>query len=100
MKNSEILEMLVENGVDGKVIEELKEKMRNSRRVVGVNSERFQQVLGVLRNNKEEGISVSDIGEILGISAKNVSSYLCYLRKNGFEIWTLDGKKFLREKED
>lgn len=97
MNNREILEMLAEKGVEAGIIEELAAQMKASRRTVSAGSERCQQVLTVLRRNTVEGISVSDIGEILGISAKNVSSYLSYLRRQGFEIWTCNGKKYLKE---
>lgn len=99
MNNKEILAMLAEKGVEQSVIDELAASMKASRRTVSASSERCKQVLAVLRQNAADGIAVADIAEILGITAKNVSSYLSYLRRQGFEIWTLDGRKFLKEAE-
>lgn len=99
MKNSEILEMLMEKGVEAEIVKELAAKMKATRRTVSAGSERCKQVLAVLRQNAAEGISVADVAEVLGMSSKNVSSYLSYLRRQGFEIWTLDGRKFLKEAE-
>ena len=97
MNNKEIIELLKEKGVDAKVIDELAATMKATRRTVSAGSERCQQVLGVLRKNAEDGISVADIAEILGMTTKNVSSYMSYLRRQGFEIWTCNGKKYLKE---
>lgn len=99
MNSKEIIELLKEKGVDEKVIDELAATMKASRRTVSANSERCQQVLTVLRRNAVEGISVADIAELLNMTAKNVSSYLSYLRRQGFEIWTCNGKKYLKEAE-
>ena len=53
----------------------------------------------VLRVLKERGpISIMDIAEAIGISTKNVSSQLTYLRKDGHAIATKsDGRKFIEE---
>lgn len=54
------------------------------------------QVLELL---KERGkVSILDMAEALGVSSKNISSILSYLRKDGVRIGTTsDGKKFIEE---
>lgn len=54
---------------------------------MGSGKGRKTEVLEVLRNNGL-GISVKKISEELGISCKNVSSQLSYLRGDGYEIWS------------
>lgn len=55
---------------------------------------RREQVLKVL--NEYKRINVGDIGKKLGMSCRNVSSYLCYLRKDGYNIGTdSKGRKFI-----
>lgn len=57
---------------------------------------RKEEVLKILR---EEGkISILEISKKLNISVKNVSSQLCYLKKDGVKIGTSsDGRKFIEE---
>ena len=58
-----------------------------------VQTGRKEQVLEIL---KEGPIFVQGIADRLGISARNVSSQLTYLRRDGYEIATTSvGKKFL-----
>ena len=53
-------------------------------------------VLEVLKRG--EPISILDISNELNISTKNVSSLLCYLRKDGITIHTDDkGRKYIVE---
>ena len=60
----------------------------------GIKKGRREQVKEVLI--KEKRISVGDIGKRLGMSCRNVSSYLCYLRKEGLNIGTdSKGRKFI-----
>lgn len=57
---------------------------------------RKSQVLELLKEN--ESITIVAISERLGISTKNVSSQLTYLRQEGYNICTdTNGKKFLIE---
>jgi len=54
---------------------------------------RKEQVLKILQSG---AITVGGIATRIGISARNVSSQLTYLRKDGYEICTSStGKKFL-----
>ena len=60
----------------------------------GIKKGRREQVKEILV--KEKRISVGDIGKRLGMSCRNVSSYLCYLRKEGLNIGTdSKGRKFI-----
>lgn len=57
---------------------------------------RKAEVLELLKEN--EAITIVAMSERLGISTKNVSSQLTYLRQEGFNICTdVNGKKFLVE---
>lgn len=54
---------------------------------------RKDEVLEILKEGK---ISVADVAKKIGISARNVSSQLTYLRRDGFGIATdSKGRKFI-----
>ena len=58
------------------------------------NEGRKQQVLEILKTNGPS--TIKDIAQKLGISTKNVSSQLTYLRTDGYQIFTdNNGKKFI-----
>lgn len=70
------------------VIEELSTKLENRK-----GDGRKEEVLAIL---KREPMTIYDISEELGISNKNVSSQLCYLKKDGIQIASdPEGRKFL-----
>jgi len=55
---------------------------------------RKEEVLKVLMDKKR--VSVKEIGRIVGISERNVSSQMSYLRKDGVKIGTDSlGRKFI-----
>ena len=59
-------------------------------------TQRKAQVLEILRN--QTAISIVDIAKKLGITAKNVSSQLTYLRSDGYKVFTDNhGKKVLMD---
>jgi biotin operon repressor len=59
---------------------------------------RKEQVMGVLQKDKR--VTVGQIGAQLGMTCRNVSSYLCYLRKDGINIGTdSKGRKFIEPDE-
>lgn len=59
-------------------------------------SNRKLEVLGVLKEAGEAGISIMELGSRLNMSSKNISSILSYLRKDGIRIGTRsDGRKYL-----
>lgn len=57
---------------------------------------RKMEVKKILEEVGSEGVSILEIGKRLNISAKNVSSILCYLRKDGMKIGTRsNGNKYV-----
>jgi len=74
------------------IILELQTRLESSQN----GSNRKAQVLEILRNNSS--ISIVNIAKKLGITAKNVSSQLTYLRSDGYRIFTDNhGKKVLMD---
>ena len=74
------------------LILELQIKLENSKN----GTQRKSQVLEILRNHS--AISIVDIAKKLGITAKNVSSQLTYLRADGYKVFTDNhGKKVLMD---
>lgn len=74
------------------LILDLQVQLENARKKTG----RKEEVLQILKDNSP--ITIVSISEKLGISTKNVSSQLTYLRQNGYNICTdVNGKKFLVE---
>lgn len=73
-------------------VEELEQIVLNLQNKKG----RKFEVLELLRSNTS--ISIVEISERLGISTKNVSSQLTYLREEGYNVCTnSQGRKFLVE---
>ena len=69
------------------------EKLKTSRTKTGPG--RKEEVLSILKTKPTE---IYDIAEELGISNKNVSSQLCYLKSDGHLIATnAKGQKFLED---
>jgi biotin operon repressor len=74
------------------IILDLKVKLESKGNGMG----RKSQVLNVLQENA--AISIVKIAEKLGISTKNVSSQLTYLRSDGYKIFTdNNGRKVLMD---
>ena len=97
MELVEVLEVVKtfveEKGNDG--IKELKDGLKEIL-VIDRGEGRKKEVRDIL----EEGgrYSIREIGERLGISDKNVSSILTYLRKSGLKICTdYEGKKYIEK---
>jgi biotin operon repressor len=88
MKVEELNEMIEE--LEGMLVC-LEERL--SKKVI-VKEGRKDEVLNLL---KEKGrISVKDLGKLIGISERNISSQLSYLRKDGILIGTdSKGRKFI-----
>ena len=100
MERSEVIEMVKGfmsemNGEERK--EFLKELSRELKISFGDEGGRKSEVRKLLEENRE-GISIMEIGEKLGMSNKNVSSILSYLRKDGLRLGTRsDGRKYIEE---
>jgi biotin operon repressor len=81
---------LVESGMFDELWVEVNNEIDNIKNKKGRKSE----VLEILKRG--ENVSIMEIGKELGISCKNVSSQLSYLRSDNYNICTdKDGKKFL-----
>ena len=99
MERSEVIEMVKGfmsemNGEERK--EFLKELSRELKISLGDEGGRKSEVRKLLEESGEEGISIFEIGEKLGMSNKNVSSILSYLRKDGLKLMTRsDGRKVI-----
>jgi len=59
---------------------------------------RKEQVVNLIRTNGR--ISIKDIGEAIGISERNVSSQLSYLRKDGLKFGKDSKGRIYEEKEE
>lgn len=100
---------LINGWKDVEDVEELKVDMMNYKKdelvdcmveMLG-NSRRFKkgrkdEVLEILNEGGSYG--VGELAKMVGISDKNISSQLSYLRKDGYKIGTRsNGKKYLEE---
>jgi biotin operon repressor len=100
MERSEVIEMVKGfvsemNGEERK--EFLKELCKEVKVSFGDDGGRKSEVRKLLEENRD-GISIIEIGEKLGMSNKNVSSVLSYLRKDGLRLGTRsDGRKYIEE---
>ena len=99
MERSEVIEM-VKGFVSEMNSEERKEFLKELSRELKISfgdDGRKGEVRKLLEENRD-GISIIEIGEKLGISNKNVSSILSYLRKDGLRLGTRsDGRKYIEE---
>ncbi len=78
-----------QNSVLKKVIVKINNRKKPS------NSKRKKEVLNLL---KQKPISIYDMSRSLDITNKNISSQLCYLKKDGYKIATnSDGLKFIED---
>lgn len=95
VKFDEMVNILVKNGLNEEGIEYLKNwfGVRWSKKKEGGRKEEVYKIL----EESAEGVSVKEIGEKLNISGGNVSSILLYLRRDGVEIVSIDGKKILKK---
>lgn len=100
MERNEVIEMVkgfVENMNSEERKEFLKELSKEVRVSFGDEGGRKSEVRKLLEENRD-GISIIEIGERLGMSNKNVSSILSYLRKDGLRLGTRsDGRKYIEE---
>lgn len=88
-----VKEFVEVNGENKEMMKEFKEGLKEILKV-----EKGEGRKGELREILKSGerMSIKEIGERMGISDKNVSSLLSYLRKEGMKICTdSDGRKFV-----
>ena len=97
MNASELLES-IRTFVSEASDEEIKEFKAQLREAVKVErgAGRKEQVLALLQENGP--MSIAELAAALDTTAKNISSQLCYLRKDGHKVGTRsDGRKFLED---
>ena len=88
MSIEELKELLEKKDVE---MEKLKEKKDGGRK---------KEVLDILIEVGKKGIKIKEIGDRIGISERNVSSQLSYLRKDGYNIGSKsNGNKYLEDEE-
>ena len=81
---------------DNEKIKELRAFVKGLKLERGEEGGRKEELIELL--NIEGRLSIKDIGSRMGISAKNVSSLLMYLKKDGVRICTdCEGRKFIEK---
>lgn len=77
-------------------IKELRSYVKGLKLERGEEGGRKEELIELL--NKEGRLNIKEIGGKMGISAKNVSSLLMYLKKDGVRICTdCEGRKFIEK---
>lgn len=77
-------------------IKELRAFVKGLKLERGEEGGRKEELIDLL--NKEGRLNIKEIGGKMGISAKNVSSLLMYLKKDGVRICTdCEGRKFIEK---
>lgn len=77
-------------------IKELRSYVKGLKLERGEEGGRKEELIDLL--NKEGRLNIKEIGGKMGISAKNVSSLLMYLKKDGVRICTdCEGRKFIEK---
>lgn len=77
-------------------IKELRSYVKGLKLERGEEGGRKEELIVLLSN--EGRLNIKEIGEKMGISAKNVSSLLMYLKKDGVRICTdCEGRKFIEK---
>lgn len=77
-------------------IKELRSFVKGLKLERGEEGGRKEELIDLL--NKEGRLNIKEIGRKMGISAKNVSSLLMYLKKDGVRICTdCEGRKFIEK---
>ena len=92
----DIMEKLRGMKWDNEKIKELRSFVKGLKLERVEDGGRKEELEGLL---KEDGrLNIKEIGEKMGISAKNVSSLLMYLKKDGVRICTdCEGRKFIEK---
>lgn len=77
-------------------IKELRSFVKGLKLERGEEGGRKEELIDLL--NKEGRLNIKEIGGKMGISAKNVSSLLMYLKKDGVRVCTdCEGRKFIEK---
>lgn len=92
----DIMDVLRGMKLNNEEIKELRAFVKGLKLERGEEGGRKEELIDLL--NREGRLNIKEIGEKMGISAKNVSSLLMYLKKDGVRICTdCEGRKFIEK---
>lgn len=92
----DIMDVLRGMKLNNEEIKELRSFVKGLKLERGEEGGRKEELIELL--NKEGRLNIKEIGGKMGISAKNVSSLLMYLKKDGVRICTdCEGRKFIEK---
>lgn len=92
----DIMDVLRGMKLNNEEIKELRSFVKGLKLERGEEGGRKEELIDLL--NREGRLNIKEIGEKMGISAKNVSSLLMYLKKDGVRICTdCEGRKFIEK---
>lgn len=96
MNFGDIMDVLRGMKLNNEEIKELRSFVKGLKLERGEEGGRKEELIELL--NKEGRLNIKEIGGKMGISAKNVSSLLMYLKKDGVRICTdCEGRKFIEK---
>lgn len=96
MNFGDIMGVLKRMKLNNDEIKELRFYVKGLKLERGEEGGRKEELIDLL--NKEGRLNIKEIGGKMGISAKNVSSLLMYLKKDGVRICTdCEGRKFIEK---
>lgn len=96
MNFGDIMSVLRGMKLNNDEIKELRSFVKGLKLERGEEGGRKEELIDLL--NKEGRLNIKEIGGKMGISAKNVSSLLMYLKKDGVRICTdCEGRKFIEK---
>lgn len=96
MNFGDIMSVLRGMKLNNDEIKELRSYVKGLKLERGEEGGRKEELIDLL--NKEGRLNIKEIGGKMGISAKNVSSLLMYLKKDGVRICTdCEGRKFIEK---
>lgn len=96
MNFGDIMAALKGMKLNNEEIKELRSFVKGLKLERGEEGGRKEELIELL--NKEGRLNIKEIGGKMGISAKNVSSLLMYLKKDGVRICTdCEGRKFIEK---
>ncbi len=92
----DIMDVLRGMKLNNEEIKELRAFVKGLKLERGEEGGRKEELIDLL--NKEGRLNIKEIGGKMGISAKNVSSLLMYLKKDGVRVCTdCEGRKFIEK---
>lgn len=90
-----VREFMTANADNATLLKNFREAMKDAMKLEKGDG-RKEQVVALLREHGR--LSIREMAELLGMTDKNISSQLSYLRKDGIKIATdSEGRKFIEE---